>query len=317
VRRAAVLAALLAAVAGGGCGGGAGGGAGALPPACRGAGFVNGPEVADGVFAARIPAACELGRVRTCVVADGHGPIAREIVPARVDQDCFAFNQYVGAGGNQIPGYASGECFGRALVSTPPRDERSTFRCDGGAPPSSNGGTRVRMGEPDGPARTARLRVPDPRASAPPWSLLLWHDDRGRLCYEPGQVVRGRADPRPGGTPAGPARRPPLVGSLRPGGFTRYDPRAGGSCGEVDAAAGLLVSWESRYPRRDLARATTIAGGVAGSRVRGVDVRRGGRWTALPLSPERAFAVTARGVLGPRALPLRVVYRDGSARTLG
>jgi hypothetical protein len=81
-----------------------------------GAGFVGGTEVSDGLFAARIPAACEIDRRRSCTVADGHGPIAREIVPAGVAQDCFASIRFVGAGATQLPGYAAGECFCVALL---------------------------------------------------------------------------------------------------------------------------------------------------------------------------------------------------------
>ena len=338
------LALVLAALAAAGCGGGDG--AAALPSQCTGAGFVGGPEVADGLFAARIPAACGFGRTRSCTVADGHGPITREVVPAGVAQDCFAFNQFIGAGWVQIPGYAAGECFGVARLSVPPFVERPTFRCDGGKAPKGNAGTRLPVSPPAGPGRIAGLRAPDPwprppeagsvgekrLATPPPWSLLVWRDERGRTCFEPGQVIDrstpGRSDQLPGERPVGPGLRRPVLGSLRydqksgPGNqlygvgrFTRYDPSVGGSCGEPGAGAGLLLSWESRYARRDQAFATTVAGGVASPRVRAVAARRGGRWRAVAISRDGAFLVTARGVVGPRELPVRVRYRDGSART--
>ena len=70
----------------------------------------------------------------SCTIADATRPIAREIVPRGVAQDCVAFNQYVGAGLNQIPGYLTGECFSHAEVSAPPRLARKRLypehRCE-------------------------------------------------------------------------------------------------------------------------------------------------------------------------------------------
>ena len=65
----------------------------------------------DGVFLA---VGCE--GTRSCTIGDATKPIAREIVPAGVRQDCVAFNQYIGAGLNSIPGYLTGECFAFAEV---------------------------------------------------------------------------------------------------------------------------------------------------------------------------------------------------------
>ena len=86
---------------------------------CARAGFVAGAERTDGLFAARIPAACGSAGERICRVGDGTGEIVRETVAAGSRLDCFAFNQFVGAGLNQIPGYLAGECFGWAKLSTP------------------------------------------------------------------------------------------------------------------------------------------------------------------------------------------------------
>jgi hypothetical protein len=128
-------AALLAAAAAGLLAGGV-----ALPLArsaaedpCAGAGFVAGAERTDGLFAARIPARCGTEEQRTCRVGDGTSEIVRETVAAGSRLDCFAFNQFVGAGLNQIPGYLAGECFGRARLEAPAarlaRTAYPTFRC--------------------------------------------------------------------------------------------------------------------------------------------------------------------------------------------
>ena len=100
---------------------------------CSGAGFAAGAERTDGLFAARIPAACGTQGPRTCRVGDGTSEIVRETVAAGSRLDCFAFNQFVGAGLNQIPGYLAGECFGWARLEAPAADLKRTayptFRC--------------------------------------------------------------------------------------------------------------------------------------------------------------------------------------------
>ena len=77
----------------------------------------------DGVFLA---VGC--AGTRTCTVGDATKPIAREIVPEGVRQDCVAFNQYIGAGLNSIPGYLTGECFAFAEVDG--RRIHPEHRCD-------------------------------------------------------------------------------------------------------------------------------------------------------------------------------------------
>ena len=77
----------------------------------------------DGVFLA---VGCE--GTRSCTVGDATKPIAREIVPVGVRQDCVAFNQYIGAGLNAIPGYLTGECF--AFAETDGRRFYPEHRCE-------------------------------------------------------------------------------------------------------------------------------------------------------------------------------------------
>jgi hypothetical protein len=341
------LAVVALAVLAAGCGGSH---RGAAVSPCAGAGFVGGHEKADGMFAARIPMGCADRRARSCTVADGHGPIVREVVAAGVVQDCFAFNQFVGSGMTQIPGYAAGECFGVAVLRGVPGvvRERPTFRCDGGRAPRSNAGTRMPVTAPARGSTSVEGAAADPwphppeagavgerrLAASPLWALLVWRDARGRACYEPGQVVDrhtpGRADQLPGiRHPGGAGLRGRLVGSLRydsrsgtgiqfygVGRFSAYEPAAGGSCGRPAAGIGPLASWESRYARRDQAFAVTVVSGIAGPRVRSVAVRIRGRWSPRPLSARRAFLWAARGVRGPAELPVRVTYVDGSVRVL-
>lgn len=82
----------------------------------------------DGVFLAVMTSGC--GEARSCTVADATSPIAREIVPRGVEQDCVAFNQYIGAGLNSIPGYLTGECWSRAETAPPPRTHHPERRCE-------------------------------------------------------------------------------------------------------------------------------------------------------------------------------------------
>jgi hypothetical protein len=80
----------------------------AVADACAQAGFSGGSSAADGVFFAVVPRPCSGAGETVCEVADGTGSIDREVVAAGIDQDCVAFNQFVGAGFNAIPGYVTG-----------------------------------------------------------------------------------------------------------------------------------------------------------------------------------------------------------------
>ena len=78
------------------------------PPCAR---LDQGTVRGDGVFFA---VGC--AGTRSCTIGDATSPIAREVVPAGVQQDCVAFNQYIGAGLNAIPGSLTGECYAFADV---------------------------------------------------------------------------------------------------------------------------------------------------------------------------------------------------------
>jgi hypothetical protein len=164
----------------------------------------------------------------------------------------------------------------------------------------------------------------------PPWALLVWRGRDGSRCYEPGQYVDartpGRSDQLPGVPPVGRLRRAPMVGPLRydaraaPGiqlyGIGRFNPypRAeGGSCGNPEASAGLIFSWETEVARRDLNLGVTIVAGLVGRRVRSVQVTVDGRRRTLPLAGG-AFLGVFRGDVAPRDLPVTARYRDGASR---
>jgi hypothetical protein len=321
----------------------------AAADACARAGFSGGTTAADGEFFAVIPRGCARGRAQECVVADGTGPIDREVVDAGIEQSCVAFNQFVGSGLTQVPGYVTGECFGRAAVSVaggPARRVRfAPRRCRlrggrspdaGPAPPpldrAAPGTTTV-----EGRARDPWGRAPESGAVGgrplrpPPWALLVWRSRGGATCYEPGQVVDhgtpGRSDQLPGIRPTGRGITGTLVGSLRfdsrsgtgiqlygLGRFEPYPVSETGSCGFPERGAGLLLSRESQYPRRDLSLGHTIVSGVAGPRIAGVAVDAGERRIALRLSRRRAFLWVVRGVVGPRAVRVVVRYADGRRR---
>lgn len=97
-------------------------------PRCGARGMLDqGTLRGDAVLLAVMTTGC--GEARSCTIADETRPIAREVVPAGVEQDCVAFNQYIGAGLNSIPGYLTGECHSRAEVAPPPRRIYPEHRC--------------------------------------------------------------------------------------------------------------------------------------------------------------------------------------------
>jgi hypothetical protein len=317
---------------------------------CPAAAFSTGGDEADGVFAALLKRGCDDDQVRACTVGDGHGPIDRETVPAGVRQDCFAFNQFIGSGLNAIPGYATGECFGRASIRIGTgepivRYPRRRCRLHGGSERGDSG--RARPDRLDG-AAVIDGRAPDPIGippqeggmgekppPAPPWAVLVWRSRAGATCYEPGQVIgpqtRGLPDVITGVRPAGGGRLPAeIVGSLRPdaksgtgiqiygvGRFAPYERSQGGSCGDPAAGPGLLVSVEHLFARRDLGRARTIVAGVAGPKVSALTVTGPAGSRRLALAGRRAaFLTLYRGVVAPRRLTLRIRDRDGTTRRL-
>jgi hypothetical protein len=341
----APAAACIAAIAAGSACGGKGG---AVGDACGHAGFSGGSSAADGVFFAVVPRPCSGDGETACTVGDATGPIDREVVAAGIEQDCVAFNQYVGAGFNAIPGYVTGECFGVATVSVdrrvPPTARHAPRRCRLGRPRSEDVGPPPPRIVAPGHGRAAiRARTADPWHRAPntggvgdrsvfvpPWALLVWEGRDGSSCYEPGQYVDngtpGRSDQLPGVPPEGALRRSRMVGPLRydarsgPGiqlyGIGRFNPYPrgeGGSCGDPNGRAGVIVSWETEVGRRDLNLGVTTVAGVAGPRVRSVEVAVAGRARALALE-RGAFLAVVRGDVAPRALPVTVRYRDGATR---
>ena len=285
-----------------------------------------------------------------CEVGDGTGAIDREVVAAGIDQECVAFNQFVGAGFNAIPGYVTGECFGVARVSVRGRLRRSVLaprHCRVGRARSTDRGRPAPpMTLPAADPATIRARTADPWHRAPntggvghrplvvpPWALLVWRGRDGSRCYEPGQYVDsrtpGRSDQLPGVAPAGKLRRGRMVGPLRydaksgPGvqlyGIGRFNPYPrgeGGSCGDPDGRAGLIFSWESEVARRDLNLGVTTVAGLAGPRVRSIAVAVGARPRTLPIV-DGAFLAVLRGDVAPKDLPVTVRYRDGRTSVFG
>jgi hypothetical protein len=346
--RRAVVPAVLAALSTAACGGARA--PAEAPDPCARAGFSGGTTAADGAFFAVIPRGCARGHRQECTVGDATGPIDREVVDAGVEQSCVAFNQFVGSGLSQVPGYVTGECFGRATVAVAGvlvrRTRFAPRRC------LLRGGRSGAVGPPPPPldravagTSTVEGRVPDPWGRAPesgsvggpplkppPWALVVWRARSGATCYEPGQVVGhdtpGRSDELPGIRPTGPGLTQTLVGALRYdsksgtgiqlyglGRFERYPVEETGSCGFPARGAGLLLSRESQYPRRDLSLGHTIVAGIAGPRVTAVAIEVAGRRRALRLSRRRGFLWVLRGVVSPRRVAVVVRYADGRVRT--
>lgn len=317
----------------------------AAADACGRAGFSGGSTASDGVFFAVVPRPCSGTGETVCEVGDGTGAIDREVVAAGIDQDCVAFNQFVGAGFNAIPGYVTGECFGVAKVSVGGRLRRMQVLAPrhcrvGQARSTDRGQPPPPMIFPASEPATIRARTADPWHRAPntggvgrrplvvpPWALLVWRGRDGSRCYEPGQYVDagtpGRSDQLPGVAPAGKLRRGRMVGPLRydaksgPGiqlyGLGRFNPYPrgeGGSCGDPGGHAGLVFSWETEVARRDLNLGVTTVAGLAGPQVRSVAVAVGGRARTLPIV-DGAFLGVLRGDVAPKDLPVTVRYRAG------
>jgi hypothetical protein len=317
------------------------------PDPCARAGFSGGTSGSDGEFFAVIPRGCASEQTRVCTVADATGPIDREVVDAGIDASCVAFNQFVGSGMTQVPGYVTGECFGRASVSAgrvlsrrvrfAPRRcllPHGHARAAGPAPPALERAV-PRSGLVEGRAEDPWGRAPESGSvggrplSAPPWALLVWRARDGATCFEPGQIVDhdtpGRSDELPGVRPTGKGLTRTLVGSLRYdsrsgtgiqlyglGRFSPYPSAETGTCGFPERGAGLLLSRETQWPRLDNSLGHTIVSGIAGPEV--VSVAVGGRELALS-SRRRAFLRVLRGVVAPERVPVVVHYAHAGART--
>ncbi|MGX6449647.1 hypothetical protein ACVU7I_16530, partial [Patulibacter sp. S7RM1-6] len=147
-----------------------------------------------------------------------------------------------------------------------------------------------------GSARVSALRVADPQAGVPPWTLRVARSDTGYLCSTVGQVQDGDFG---------------IVGLDR-----RFRPLAEGiadSCGQEQRGAASLVGarvLDGRTPRD----VRTVVNGVAGRGLRRVDVvTAGGTTTAAIDAGTGAFAAVLRGY--PEDLGLRVRLRFADGRT--
>jgi hypothetical protein len=338
---------LAVALVAGALGAAACGGASRADDACARAGFSGGTSAADGEFFAVIPRGCATDATRTCVVGDGTGPIDREIVDAGIETSCVAFNQFVGSGMTQVPGYVTGECFGRATVSAGAELRRrisfAPRRCllprgrarEPGPPPPALDRAMARSALVEGRASDPWGRAPESGAVGgrslrpPPWALLVWRAHGGATCFEPGQIVDhdtpGRSDELPGVRPTGHGLTTSLVGSLRYdsrsgtgiqlyglGRFSPYPSSETGTCGFPERGAGLLLSRETQWRRLDNSLGHTIVGGIAGPRVVAVSVAG----LPVPLSSRRrAFLRVFRGAIDPKSALVRVRFADGRTRT--
>jgi hypothetical protein len=246
-------------------------------------------------------------------------------------------------------GFAGGECFGAATVSVRGRLKRTTRRapryCRLGRPRSTDPGPAPpSIPAPAAGAAAIRTLTADPWHRAPntggvgdrplfvpPWALLVWTARDGSQCDEPGQYVDARtpsgSDQLPGVAPVGRLRRARMVGPLRydaraaPGvqlyGIGRFNPyprTEGGTCGDLGGPAGLVFSWETEVARRDLNLGVTTIAGLAGPRVRSVNVEVRGRARTLPIAAG-AFLGVLRGDVAPSELPVTAPYRNGRTRT--
>jgi len=192
----------------------------------------------------------------------------------------------------------------------------------GGATPARPRSSAVRG------TRSARRRPPGrlARALGAALGAARWRSGRW-VCFEPGQIIDARrfrqfAAVYHAGR-QGESLEGHLIGSVRPdakfgvgrqffdfGRFLPYPVAEGGTCGLPGGPAGVALSRETLFARRDLGPARTIVAGVAGPRVRRLELGA----APVPLSPRRAFIAVRRGRRAVRDLPLVVTYRDGAVR---
>jgi hypothetical protein len=96
------------------------------------------------------------------------------------------------------------------------------------------------------------------------------------------------------------------------GRLSTYPSAETGTCGFPARGAGLLLSGETRWPRRDNSLGHTIVSGIAGPKVASVTV--GERGVELS-ARRRAFLRVLRGVVAPERAPADVRYLNGRTRT--
>lgn len=130
--------------------------------------------------------------------------------------------------------------------------------------------------------------APDPRRQGPPWAVIVYRSRDGRMCAAFGRKVDGK------------------VGALNGGRFSEYPIHEGGSCIDLRAApAGAQVSAGAGPEDR------TIVHGIAGPRVKAVDVTTPSGTRPAEIGPRGGFVVALEPGTAVPDVSVVAVLEDG------
>lgn len=149
-----------------------------------------------------------------------------------------------------------------------------------------------------GSARLAGLDAPDPSAANPPWDLRLSRTARGETCTAVGQVLDGRFG---------------IVGLDHR--FRQLPLGSVDSCG-IDSPAGPAMIGARTFIGTATGEARTVLSGVAGADARSVTAYAQGGTRHLTLGPDGSFITVYAGEAEAVQPQVRIVGRDGHARSI-
>ncbi|HEX4437942.1 MAG TPA: hypothetical protein VH061_14225 [Solirubrobacteraceae bacterium] len=149
-----------------------------------------------------------------------------------------------------------------------------------------------------GSARLAGLDAPDPDGSNPPWDLRLSRTASGETCTAVGQVLDGRFG---------------IVGLDHQ--FRELPLGSVDSCG-IDSASGPAMVGARTFIGAATGAARTVLSGVAGAGTRSVIAYAQGGSRELQLGPDGSFITVYGGEAESVHPAVRIVGRDGHARSI-
>jgi hypothetical protein len=149
-----------------------------------------------------------------------------------------------------------------------------------------------------GSARLAGLDAPDPDGSNPPWDLRLSRTAAGETCTAVGQVLNGRFG---------------VVGLDHE--FREQPLGSVDSCG-IDSPSGPAMIGARTFIGAATGQARTVLSGVAGAGARSVVAYAQGETRHLRLGPDGSFITVYAGEAETVQPAVRIVGRDGRARSI-
>lgn len=148
-----------------------------------------------------------------------------------------------------------------------------------------------------GSSRVTDLRLADPRAGRPPWTVRVARSRTGLVCATVGQVVEGDFG---------------IVGL--DGRFRTLPEGVVDGCGELLRSRASLIGARVFDAERPAA-VRTVVNGVAGEDLRSVRVEAGGRRIPARATPGGVFAAVVRGYPEDAGIRVRLAFDDGRVET--